>query len=134
MRVVLDANVFLSALLGGRTRAVLDALIACRFDLVTSKTLVEELVDVLSRPEWRRILGPTQIRDLLAVIHDAATFVSPTRHVTVCRDPDDNAVLDCALAGGVDAIVTGDKDLLSLHPFHGIAIRRPSDFLRALPS
>ena len=113
MRAVLDTNVFLSALLRGRTtRLLLPALIARRFHLLASETLVAELADV--------------------VIREAATFVTPTRRVTVCRDPEDSALLECALAGRADCLVTGDRDLLILHPFHGIRILRPAEFPRLL--
>lgn len=104
-------------------RAVLDR----RFTVVTSEILVEELADVLSRPEWIRLVGLSRCRELLTILREAATVVTPTRHVTICRDPDDNAILDCALAGRADC------DLLVLHPFRGIRILRPRDFLQLLP-
>ena len=134
MRAVVDANVLLSALLGGRgTRPVLDALRTRRFQLFTSEPLLEELVSVLSRPQWQRLVTRTQARELLVILREAATMVHPAEHVTACRDPDDNAVLECALTGRAHCLVTGDKDLLALHPFRGIRILRPADFLRLLP-
>lgn len=128
MRAV-DTNVFLSASLGGRTRPILGALSDRRFQLITSHPLLDELAYVLSRPEWRRLLGTAQCREILAVVHEAAIVVTPTQHITTCRDPEDNALLECALAGRADCLVTGDKDLLVLHPFHGIQILRPAEFL-----
>ena len=133
MRAVIDTNVFLSALLGGRTRPLLNALIDRQFQLLSSQTLLDELASVLSRPEWLRALDPSLCRETLATIRQAATLVRPTRRVSVCRDPGDNAVLECAPAAGqVACIVTGDKDLLALNPFRGIRILRPADFLRLL--
>ena len=129
-RVVLDANVLLSALLGGRTRPLLDALLARRFHLITSETLLEELASVLARPEWRRVLEQGGGRELLAILREATTVVRPTRHVTICRDPTDNALLDCARIGRADVLVTGDKDLLVLQRFHGTRILPPRDFLK----
>jgi hypothetical protein len=49
--------------------------------------------------------------------------------VTVCRDPDDNKLLEIAIAGRADCLVTGDQDLLVLDPFHGIPILTPAKFL-----
>jgi len=49
--------------------------------------------------------------------------------VTDCRDPDDNKFLELALSGKADLIITGDADLLSLHPWRGIAILSPADYL-----
>jgi len=65
------------------------------------------------------------IDDVLTYVH----LVVPTRHVTVCRDPDDNLVLACALAGQAEYIVTGDPDLLTLEKFEGIKIVTVQDFL-----
>ena len=133
MRVVLDTNVLLSALLGGRTRALLDALLARRFDSYTSQPLLGELAYVLSRPEWLRALGVTRCREAVTVIREATTLVTPMQRITACRDPEDNALLECALAARADYLVTGDHDLLVLHPFHGVTILRPAEFLRQLP-
>lgn len=134
MRVaVIDTNVFLSALLRGRgTRPVLDALLAHRFHLVISRLLIDELTSVLDRPQWQRALDPQECRGLLAIIRKSAFIVEPSHAVTACRDVSDNAVLECAIAGHAEAIVTGDADLLSLHPFRGIDILRPAEFLRHL--
>lgn len=133
MLAVLDTNVLLSGLLGRATRRVLMALFAGRFQSVTSRTLIRELTHVLSRPQWRHVLASAECRELLALLQDDALLVTPTRHVLACRDPEDNALLDCALAGRADCLVTGDRDLLVLHPFHGIPILRPVDFLRRIP-
>jgi predicted nucleic acid-binding protein len=58
--------------------------------------------------------------------------VEPSRRITVCRDSNDDRFLDLAVAGRADALVTGDEDLLVLHPFEGIPIVRPVEFLRML--
>lgn len=134
MLAVIDTNVFLSALLRSRTtRPVIEALIARRFQLVTSELLIEELADVLSRPAWCRALNPSECRELFAIIREAATVIQRTPRVRVCRDPEDNALLACALAGHAEFLVTGDRDLLILHPFRGIDILPPNEFLRLLP-
>ena len=53
-------------------------------------------------------------------------------HVTACRDPDDDKFLAAAVLGEADCIVTGDRDLLALDPFEGVAIATPRDFLSTL--
>ena len=52
--------------------------------------------------------------------------------IEACRDPDDNRILECAVAGQADTIVTGDKDLIVLHPFRGIQILTVRQFLDTL--
>lgn len=56
-------------------------------------------------------------------------MVPITQTIAACRDPKDNKFLDVAMCGGAALIVTGDRDLLELHPFHGVEILLPSDFL-----
>jgi putative PIN family toxin of toxin-antitoxin system len=132
MRAVLDTNVLLSALRGGRTRAILIALAAGRFQLLSSPPLTRELRLVLARPEWRKALDAADCRELLSIITEASHIVHPTQRITACRDPEDNALLECALAGHADYLVTGDRDLLVLDPFRGIRILRPAEFLTRL--
>ena len=56
-------------------------------------------------------------------------FIEPKIEITECRDPKDNKFLELAVAGKADCIVTGDKDLLELYPFHNICIISPKEFL-----
>ena len=60
--------------------------------------------------------------------------VTPQRRIMACRDPKDDIVLEVAVTGRADFIVTGDNDLLVLHPFEGIPIIGPAEFLKALES
>lgn len=133
LRAVLDTNVWLNTLLARHhIHPILRALRDRRFRLVTSEALIRELLEVLGRPEWQTIVTPANVHGLLAILRDAAEFVLPLESVTICDDPTDAKFIDCALAGHVDYLVTGDRDLLRLHPFRGIAIVRPGEFLREL--
>ena len=133
MRVVLDTNVLLSGALGGRTtRPILVALPRKSVQFYSFEILFEELAHVLSRSKWKQLLSAEDRRELLALLRESAAFVKHTSALSVCRDPKDNAVLDCAVSGHVDFLVTGDKDLLVLNPFRGIHILTPAEFLRHL--
>lgn len=133
MRVVVDTNVFVAALLRGATpRRVYDAFLAGQITLVFSHDTVAEVLDVLTRPVLRMLTSEDDVSAFLALIQRDALLVKPTTHVHACRDPKDNMLLDCALAAQVDCIVTGDHDLLTLHPFRGIRILRPREFLQLL--
>ena len=59
-----------------------------------------------------------------------AELVEITETVAACRDPKDDQILELAISGNADCIVTGDDDLLTMNPFRGIAIIAPADFLR----
>jgi uncharacterized protein len=69
----------------------------------------------------------------VATIKEIATWVAIIRHIQACRDPSDDKFLELALNGSADAILTGDEDLLALHPFHGIAILTPAAWLQNNP-
>ena len=66
---------------------------------------------------------------MLNDIEKEALFIEPVVKISECRDPKDNKFLELAVAGKADCIVTGDKDLLELHPFRNIRIITPKEFL-----
>lgn len=138
-RAVLDTNILISAFITprGTPAKVLQAWRAGRFDLVTSPPLLLELREALSRPHLkdRYRLSPTDIRDFLTLLTSAAFLVTAPEVVsTLLCDPDDLAVLACAVAGHAEYIVTGDLDLLHLRSFEAVQIVRPSLFLQLLHS
>jgi len=125
--------VFVAALLSDATpRRVYEAFLAGTITLLFSQQTLFELVTVLRRPSISLVVSREEADRLLAVIQRDATIVEVTERVAACRDPKDNKWLECALAGRADCLVTGDHDLLVLHPFRGIKILRPTDFLRRL--
>ena len=133
MRIVADTNVIVSAFLwGGTPRRLLDAVEARRFELFTSRALVTELQDVLSREKFTEQLKKTRFTSafLLARYTQLATLVAPAEvAVPELRDPDDALVLACALAARADAIVSGDADLRALGNYQRISVLSPADCL-----
>jgi putative PIN family toxin of toxin-antitoxin system len=95
---------------------------------------LEELVDVLNRPRIRHKYGLTEedIQTLLGLILLRGEAVMPEQQITACRDPRDDKFLEVAVAGEADLIVSGDQDLLVLHPFGAIPILSPAEFLEIL--
>ena len=136
MRAVVDTNALVSSTAGprGRLGRLLDYLESGAYNLLYSDDLLAELREVLDRPRVRRgsRIQDEDVDALLELIRRRGVRVVPSRIITICRDPDDNHVLEVAVEGGADVIVTGDDDLLVLHPFKGIPIVRPVDFLRML--
>lgn len=126
MRLVLDTNLALSGLLwGGVPGRLIDAAEQGRVELASSTALLAELQGVLMRPKFARQL----IQRSLSVADLFDGYAALVVHVTpaalprpVCRDPDDDAVLACALGARADLVVSGDRDLLVLERFEGIAI------------
>jgi len=136
MRAVVDTNVLVSALIlpHGRVGPVLLRLRQGDYTLLYAQSLLEELVDVLNRPRIRHPYGLTDadIQTVVSLILLRGEAVAPQRRITACRDPQDDKFLEVAVAGGADVIVSGDQDLLALHPFEGIPILLPADFLQML--
>lgn len=129
-RLVLDTDVLVSRLLlpdGTAARAVDHAL--ARGVLLASEETLAELVEVLNRPRFDRYVSIADRRNFLRLLGGVARIVPITHRVTACRDPKDDKFLHVALNGEADTIVSGDRDLLVLHPFHGVAIVNPAGFL-----
>ena len=133
IRVVLDANVIVSALLFANSTPKIAFEKALRRGIILmSDALSEELGRVLVRRRFDRYVSPEDRIKLFDGLTRDAEFVEITETVQVCRDPEDDRILELAVNGNADYIVTGDADLLVLNPFRGIRILRPADFL-ALP-
>jgi putative PIN family toxin of toxin-antitoxin system len=131
-KVVLDTNVLVSTLhFGGRPREVLDLARHGHIELVISSFILEETEKVLRENfRWEeRILRLT-----LSRLKAIATMAEASHRITVIKEKDaDNRILECAVAGGADFLVSGDnKHLLPLREFQGIRILRPADFLTLL--
>lgn len=141
-RVVLDTNVWVSALLNprGYPARVLTALAAARFTLVISAPLLDELAEVLARPRIARKYGVTQtdIEELVTLLRDCGVEVAVTGSVHLCRDPDDDIVLETAFRGKADTMVSrdedikGDVELGKLLQVAGIEVLSVARFLAAL--
>lgn len=126
MRIVLDTNIVVSALLWrGANYRLLEAIrSASDALLVASAPLIEELADVLDRPHCASryaLIGKTPAQ-VIADYLEAVALVEPANITPRSVDPDDDMVLATALAGAADLIVSGDADLLDLKHFHGIDI------------
>ena len=136
IRAIVDTNILIRATIRpqGTVGPVLSELRNDRYLLLYSDALLKELVEVLGRPRLRtkHQIGDEQIRAVLDLILLRGDLVVPTQKIAACRDPDDNAVLEAAVAARADLIVSGDEDLLVLHPFEGIPIVGPADFLARL--
>jgi putative PIN family toxin of toxin-antitoxin system len=117
IKVVLDTNVLISGILfGGNPRQILEIVIQGKIDAYISPAIFTEFREVLIRPKF----GLTQEKcfSIAKEIEDIFCFVFPRITVDVVKDdPEDNIILECALAAGVKYIVTGDPHLLKLASF-----------------
>ena len=129
---VFDANTLVSAFLLSDTSVSARAYYKAKADgrLVISEDTFNEFSDVFIRPKFDKYL-PFHKR--LVIIEDLKTtlqFKAITKVIEVCRDPKDDKYLELAVSCDAACIITGDKDLLVLHPFEHIQILTPADFLK----
>lgn len=129
LRVVFDTNVFISALFAGFPDEAYRATLERRCTLVASPAILAELARTL-RAKFR--IPEPDIVAYVKQIGRIAEIVRPRQSVAVLRDEADNRVLECAEAGRVDLIVSGDRDLLGLRHHGAIPIVRPADFVGTL--
>jgi len=128
MKVVFDTNVLVSAFV---TEGVCSKLLGRarrrQFFLLTSPFILKELEAVLLK-KLSATKGET--RQVLRILAEAiSALVQPARPISgICRDPDDDNILSCAIAASADYLVTGDSDLLELREFRGTQIVAPRDF------
>jgi len=140
--VVVDTNVFVSAFLNlkGAPARVWEAGKAHRYSLVMSPPLLRELLEVLSRPRILRV-RKTPINDAEMFVREVAAIanlVSVSGSMKVCRDPDDDLVLETAVVGRAgylvsrDEDVTRDRDVVNQLKRWGVQIVTVSQFLAIL--
>ncbi len=131
MRVVLDTNTLLSAIgWTGPPAQILSALMDGRHDIIVSPDLLDELIRVLRYPKLRAVAFHPSLPLVLGWLHQPPHVVIPHESIhAILSDPADNLVLEAAVAGTAEAIVSGDRHLLGLRSFRGIAIYTPRAFV-----
>jgi uncharacterized protein len=130
VRAVFDTNVMVSAVLLPRSipRRAFDRAQE-QGKILTSVATIDELNAVLRRPHFDKYVREAQRLEFLALLIQEAELVEVTEVVTKCRDPKDNKFLELAVSGKATCLISGDKDLLVLHPFCEIPIIPPQTFL-----
>ena len=129
-RIVVDSNALISRLLlptstpGRAVRKAVD-----EAQLLISEATMNELADVLSRPKLDPYVTIQDRQDFLRLLGRVAEMVPVVYSIRACRDPKDDKILELAVNGGAALIVTGDRDLLVLHPFQEIPIISPAAYL-----
>jgi uncharacterized protein len=131
MRCVVDTNVFVSAAVFSLSvprqavsKVLRDGL------LLFSEYTMDELKEVLFRSKFDRYVSREERIVFLAQLGSVAELVPIIQVVRECRDPRDDKFLEVALNGRAGVIITGDEDLLAMHPWRGIAILSSADYLK----
>ena len=128
MRAVFDTNIFVSALVipGSRGEEALLRIVEGKDRLIVSKAIIDELLGVLARKFGR---DREELARLAVFLVEIGELVRPQRRIKVLDDDPDNRILECAIAGRADAIVTGDRSLLMLRSFGGVRVLSLREYL-----
>ena len=129
-RLVVDTNVLISAALRANTppRQVLDVVQNTGVLLFSDETFAE-VHDRLLKSKFDRYVTQGDRTAFLGHLIAVSEWVSISQAKLGCRDPADDKLLETALAGDATCLVTGDRDLLDMHPFRGVPILNPVTFL-----
>jgi putative PIN family toxin of toxin-antitoxin system len=129
-RVVIDTNVFISGVLSTTSAPArcVDAVVTGGQFVATDATL-KELFERLLSPKFDSYVTRARREELLSRLAPLVEIVEVVQQVHACRDPHDDKFLEAAVNGRADVIITGDKDLLQLHPYRGIASLGPAEYL-----
>ena len=130
-RLVFDTNTLISALLlpdSQPAHAVKKGIHEGKISV--SRDTLSELADVLSRTKFDHYISVEDRKDYFRYFSRVVEEVEIIRKVTICRDPKDNKFLEVAVNGQAKIIITGNKDLLVLHPYQSIEIISPAQYLK----
>ena len=131
MRIVLDTNVLIAAALkGGLSEQILRLSTSRDLTLIVSEEIIKELTEkLLTKFAWKEDEASLYIR----TVRESAEIVTPSTKVDLVKDPDDNKILEAALEGKAELIVSIDQDLIKLKSFSGIGIVHPKTLTWILP-
>jgi len=134
MKVVLDTNILISALIkAGKPRELLLKIVEERVQVVLSRGILEEFIEVVEDPRIRRYVGDDDVIAFLRVIGSVAKIVGvKSKFKVIEEDPNDDIILRTAHDGKADCLVSGDKHLLSLGEFRGMEIVTADEMLKML--
>jgi len=128
VRIVFDTNIFISALAfpGGSAEEALRRVLGGRAQLIISKTILNEVLGVLARKFGRDQEALSQVAVFLSEITE---WVHPKHKLAVLEDEPDNRILECAVSGHAERIVTGDRAMLNLRKYGEIKICSLREYL-----
>lgn len=128
MRVVIDTNIIASAIVfGGKPLQIINLLMQQKIEVYASPEIISEYEEIIDEL-MQKYPGRSPKMSLTWILANM-NLIQTTSDIQICRDPDDNKFLNCAIDAACLYITTGDKDLLTLHNYNGIKICTVSEFL-----
>lgn len=129
MKIVIDTNVVASAIFfGGRPKKLLELLVSHSLEAFASSEIITEYQETIAELCERYPNKPEKLP--ISNIIGAMKLIEPSSNISVCRDPDDDKFIECAVDAKCIYIVSGDKDLLSLESYDKVQIVTVADFFQ----
>lgn len=133
MRAVIDTNVLISATFWtGKSKQLLNKVRHGEITFLTSQILLDELKEILVRADKPFKLSEKEAEQVVKSMRNLAQVVQTHSRMSICRDENDNRVLECAIDGRAEWIISGDLHLLELQSFQGVKIVTVGHFLNRL--
>ena len=131
-KIILDTNLWISFLISKRLDFIDDLLFEGKIKLIFSKELIEEFLMVAKRPKFEKYFTDDKISDLLSLFDKYGKLIEVTSKTEECRDLKDNFILNLAIDGKADYLITGDSDLLVIKKIKKTKIITWADFIEEL--
>ncbi|MEI6409677.1 MAG: putative toxin-antitoxin system toxin component, PIN family [Bacteroidota bacterium] len=129
MRVLIDSNLWISALISRSMRVRIERLIADdRLEILADAKLFTEIEEVAARPKFSKYLNAPLVSDFIQILRERVLIVETKSEVHVCRDPNDDFLLAICLDGDAEYLISGDSDLLSIGLFSKTQILSLTEF------
>ena len=130
-KVVVDTNIFVSAFLGSKNaKLIVRDIFAGQHIIIMSHEQLQEIKTVLLRPKFSKYIHPYELDEFLSLLSLKIIVPSKYGRISDCRDAKDNMILETAVYGNADFIISGDEYLLTLNPDRWISILSPVAFIK----
>ena len=129
MRIILDTNLWISYLISKRLSQIDQLILDDQLTLLFSEELLEEFIAVANRPKFEKYFSNEDVINLLLLFDFYGELVKIESNINSCRDPKDNFLLNLAVDGKADYLITGDKDLLEIEKIGQTSILTFNEFI-----
>jgi len=131
-KVIFDTNIWISYLIGHQLGGLTELLTSKKIEIILSEQLRTELTEVTKRKKFQKYFSKEKVIELLKLMDFIGTDHEVIEYPNICRDQKDNFLLGLIRASRANFLVTGDQDLLELHPFEGTEIIRPNELIEQI--
>jgi hypothetical protein len=132
LKIILDTNILISFLITNQYRKLDQLILSGHITFLFSDELLEEFISVALRPKFSRFFSKRDIEDLIDFFLEAGSMIKIHSDINLCRDAKDNFLLNLALDGKADYLITGDNDLLDLKNIEKTSIISINDFIKII--